>query len=147
MAIHDFMDRDITPLPNNHITLIDRCISTKAKIEYSYKNIYVDLDDTLIIDGYAVPKVISFIYQALTQDKEVFLITRHEYDIFQTLSQARISPSIFKKIIHVKNNESKAEYIMPNSIFIDNYFYERKEVFDKKKCLVLDVDAVELFLL
>ena len=146
MAIHDYMGRDVVPLPNKHITLIDRCISTKAKLDHDYKNVYVDLDDTLIINGRAVPKVISFIYQSISENKKIFLITRHEYNIYQTLESAHIARSIFNGIIHVKENESKADYIMKNSIFIDNFFRERKDVFDKTQCLVLDVDAVELLL-
>lgn len=146
MAIHDYMGRDVAALPNKDINLIDRCISTKAMINKDYKNVYIDLDDTLIIDGYVVPKIISFIYQSIADNKKVFLITRHEYDPSQTLEKARISPSLFDAIYHIKSHESKADYIEHDSIFVDNYFLERREVFEKTQCLVLDVDAVELLL-
>lgn len=146
MAIHDYMGRDVAALPNNDITLIDRCINTKAWLNKDYKNIYIDLDDTLIIDGLAVPKIINFIYQCIAEDKKVFLITRHEFDVNKTLEKARICPSLFDDIYHVKDDESKSSFIDENAIFIDNYFYERKEVFEKTQCLVLDVDAVDLFL-
>ncbi|WAH52390.1 ATP-grasp domain-containing protein [Pseudescherichia vulneris] len=146
MAIHDYMGRDVAALPNNDINLIDRCISTKSRLNKNYKNLYVDLDDTLIIDGYAVPQVLSFIYQSILNNKKIFLITRHEYDIHETLAKARISPAAFDDIIHVQKHESKADYIESDAIFIDNYYYERKEVFEKTGCLVLDVDAVGLLL-
>ncbi|MGK9175462.1 ATP-grasp domain-containing protein [Yokenella regensburgei] len=146
MAIHDFMGRDVAAMPNHDITLIDRCISTKARVNRDYKNVYVDLDDTLIINGFVVPGVISFIYQAIADGKKVYLITRHEYDVHQTLEKVRISPAVFDEIYHVQDKESKANYIKPDSIFIDNYFIERKDVFEKTKCLVLDVDAVNLLL-
>lgn len=146
MAIHDFMGRDVAALPNNDITLIDRCINTKARVDRGYQNVYVDLDDTLIIDGYVVPAVIGFIYQSIADGKKVYLITRHEYDVHQTLEKVRLSPGVFDAIYHVQDRESKANYIKPDSIFIDNYFIERKDVFEKTKCLVLDVDAVGLLL-
>ncbi|MCA5920333.1 ATP-grasp domain-containing protein [Pectobacterium brasiliense] len=146
MAIHDYMGRDVTALPNNMITLIDRSIATRAKIDREYENIYIDLDDTLIIDGSAVPKIISFIYQSILEHKNIYLITRHEFDIKETLAKARISPAIFDDVYHIKNNEKKSDYIKSNSIFIDNHFPERKDVYEKVGCLVLDVDAVELLL-
>lgn len=146
MAIHDFMGRDVAALPNKDITLIDRCISTKARVNRDYKNVYVDLDDTLIINGFVVPKVIGFIYQSIAEGKKVYLITRHEFDVHQTLEKVRISPAVFDGIYHVQDKESKANYIKPDSIFIDNYFIERRDVYEKTKCLVLDVDAVDLLL-
>ncbi len=146
MALHDFMGRDVATLPNNDITLIERRISTRARIDREYQHVYVDLDDTLIIDGYVVPAVVSFIYQSIAEGKKVYLITRHEYDVHQTLEKVRLSPGVFDGIYHVQDRESKANYIKPDSIFIDNYFIERKDVFEKTQCLVLDVDAVALLL-
>ncbi|MBA0183344.1 ATP-grasp domain-containing protein [Pectobacterium versatile] len=146
MAIHDYMGRDIIALPNNDITLIDRYIATRAKVDREYKNIYIDLDDTLIINGYAVPKIINFIYQSILEGKRIYLITRHEFDINETLVKAKISPSIFNGVFHIKNGEKKSRYIQNNSIFIDNHFPERKDVYEKTGCLVLDVDSVELFI-
>lgn len=146
MTIHDFLGRRVTPLPSKHIMLIERSIQTKAKIEIAYKNVFVDLDDTLIHEGSVVPAVISFIYQAISENKKVFLITRHAHDLNETLHRARISINIFDAIYHITDGKSKADFICKDSIFIDNHFPEREDVYNKIKCLVLDVDAVALLI-
>ena len=49
-----------------------------------------------------------------------------------------------EKIYLLEENERKIDYIdYNNAIFIDNYYIERKEVFDKYKIPVFDVDAIE----
>lgn len=146
MAIHDVMGRRVAPLVNPAVTLIDRCIQTRARIEADWHHLYVDLDDTLIINGRAVPQIVSFIYQSIAADKKVYLITRHERDVNKTLCQARLSPTLFDAIYHITDGQSKARYIRQDAIFIDNYFVERKDVYQQTGCVVLDVDAVELLL-
>jgi hypothetical protein len=51
---------------------------------------------------------------------------------------------MFDEIIHLKEDQSKVDFINPNkSIFIDNYFIERKSVHQLLNIPVFDVDAVD----
>ena len=146
IAIHDYLERDVTPLPNPYITLIDRNIATRAKLDIHYDHIYVDLDDTLIIDGKAVPSVLAFLYQSFAEGKKLHLITRHCQDPCDALQRAKICYELFDSVIHLKNGENKSDYIDESSIFIDNHFPERLDVSMAHDIPVLDVDAVSLFL-
>lgn len=146
MAVQDFMGRRLQTLDHRFVQVIDRNITTKARLEFHYDKIFIDLDDTLIIDGAAVPRAMAFVYQEHAKGKEIFLITRHAGDVETTLHRTHIPPSLFKKIIHLQNEESKADFIEPHSIFIDNAFLERLDVAKKQAIPVLDVDALEFFI-
>ncbi|WP_312077058.1 ATP-grasp domain-containing protein [Leclercia sp.] len=146
MAIHDFMGRNLIAQAEASVSIIDRAILTRARSELDYQRVYVDLDDTLIINGFAVPAVMAFLYQSRAKGKVITLITRHAQKPEDSLVRAGIALNLFDEIIHLTAGERKSESIQPYSVFIDNYFPERMDVRTLKDVLVLDVDAVEFYL-
>lgn len=147
MAIQDFMERDLITLPFNQAKYIERAIYTKVKMDIDFSKVYIDFDDTLILNNKVVIDAISFIYEMNNQRKEVILVTRHEHDLDKTLEFYKIPKTLFSKIIHINDNTPKSFYIKEkDAIFIDNHFLERKEVFENHKIPVFDVDYIEYFL-
>ncbi|WP_315531148.1 ATP-grasp domain-containing protein [Delftia acidovorans] len=146
MAVHDYLERDVKALANRCVEMVDRRIVTKAEMEHPYEAVFVDLDETLVIDGFAVPTVLAFIYQSIAAGKKLVLITRHAKNVAETLTRARIALNLFDEIIHITDGSSKALYVVPEAIFIDNHFPERYEVMEKCNVPVFDVDAIEFFL-
>lgn len=146
MAIHDFMGRDVQPLVNPYITSIERNIRTRAVMDYEYENIYIDLDDTLIVNDRVCTDVISFIYQSRNIGKKVNLISRHEFVISETLKKHSISECLFDEIIHVTGSLPKSQFMHKKSIFIDNYFLERYQVFMDLGIPCFDTESVKFFL-
>jgi hypothetical protein len=60
------------------------------------------------------------------------------------MSSFAISELLFDDIIILKQTQNKSSFIQnTNSIFIDDSFAERKEVFDTLKIPVFSLDAVE----
>ncbi len=146
MALHDFMGRDLSALPIGSVHIVDRCIITRARSNVQFERVYVDLDETLIIDGEAVPTVIAFLYQCRRQGIPLVLLTRHAALPRETLASAAVSCSLFEEIIHLTAGEKKSEFVTPYSLFIDNYFPERQDVSLLPDVVVIDTDAVEFFL-
>lgn len=147
MAIHDYVGRDVSAMPTPYITQIDRAIQTVSRIDIAIDNLYFDLDDTLLINGQAVPAVMALIYQYRAKGKRIYLITRHMQDPVNTLREAAVAETLFDEIIHLKNEmDIKSDFIAENSLFVDNYFYERVDVAKINNVVVMDVDAVEFLL-
>ena len=112
-----------------------------------YNNIYIDLDDTLLIDSKINIKAISMIYNFLNLNKNIYLISRHKYDIIETLNKYKIDKHIFKDIIHVKDDRKKSDYVKEYSIFIDDSFRERNDVKNVNNVLVFDNDFFNFILI
>lgn len=113
----------------DYITEISRSLDVKAKINYEFDNAYIDLDDTLIINGKVNYKLLGLIYKFRNEGKRVYLITRSTYDdAMGKLLQACIPESLFTFSIHVKQYERKKDYMRPKSILIDDSFAEREDV-------------------
>ncbi|WP_312240737.1 ATP-grasp domain-containing protein [Pantoea sp.] len=147
MAVHDYLGRNIDALPVKYISQIDRAIHTMSRIDIDIDHLYVDLDDTLIINGQPTPAVMALIYQYRAAGKQIYLITRHASDPRKTLQEAAISASLFNDIIHLNDStQKKSEYIQRNSLFIDNHFPERRDVAERENVVALDVDAIEFLL-
>ncbi len=105
------------------------------------ENVYIDFDDTIIINSKINHKALMFIYLCINHNKNIYLITRHKDDIYLSLKKFKIDVSIFKEIIHIKDSKiKKSNFILDNSLFIDDSFSERKDCFEKKNILVFDSD-------
>jgi ATP-grasp in the biosynthetic pathway with Ter operon len=146
MAVQDYLERDLIALRNPHVRLVERNIATRTELDFDYDTVVVDLDDTLILDGHAVPQTMAFLYQSMASGKKIDLITRHRFDVARTLARAHIDIGMFDRIVVVSEGESKADHITPTSIFIDNYFPERRDVATRLGIPVLDVDMLEFLI-
>lgn len=109
------------------------------------ENIYVDFDDTLIVQNNVNYELISLIYR-FNNLKNIYLLTRHKDNIENSLKKYNIDINLFSSIFHIKNKESKKNIIKNNSIFFDDSFTERKSCLEKNNIFVFDVDAISFFI-
>lgn len=147
MSIYDKMGIDVNIIKNNLHIEIDRALFARFKVNHNYSCVYVDLDDTIIINNMVNTDLIKFLYQTKNMGKEIVLITRHKKNINKTLANFAISSSLFDRIITVKESQKKSDFINnKKSILIDDSFSERKQVFDAAKIPVYGLDAIEALL-
>ena len=134
-------------LQNNYTLQLDRCLHNRFKTDLSFSRVYIDFDETLITDDQVHDQVMAFLYQCRNRKIEIVLLTKHRHDVIQTLERCGIARSLFTDIICLSDNQCKWKYINPKgAIFIDNYWYDRRVVYEKLGVPVFDVDAVESLL-
>ena len=145
LTIYNILGYEIDLLINNYTIEVDRALYNRYKIDFDFKYIYIDFDDTITKNNIVNPFVMYFLYNALRNNKKIYLITKHELDIFKTLNDLAIHLNLFTKIIHIKPDEEKYNFIeeKEHSIFIDNSFVERQKIFTKLRIPVFDVDAIQ----
>lgn len=147
LGVFDALGFDVSILKNNLSLVLDRCLYNRYKLNYKYKTVYIDFDDTLIVKDKVNELLIRFIYQCINEGKRIVLITKHAYSLEESMRKFRLNPRIFDEIIHIKDHERKSDYINSNgSILIDNYFFERKDVMENIGIPVFDVDAIEVLI-
>ena len=144
LSLFDAMNLDVKLLYSDLNIELNRRLQNSYQIEFDFDTVYIDFDDTIIINNRVNTIAMQFIYQCVNKNKNIILISKHSTDIYEDLKNFHIDKSLFNKIIHLNDDESKVNFInTPNSIFIDNYFKEREEVHRLKKIPVFDVDAIE----
>lgn len=144
LSLFDFMDMPVQILCNNFSLTLDRGIETLYRMNFQYDTIYLDYDDTLIVDNKVNTDVIKLVYQAHNKGKKIVLLTKHIGDLNEDLLRHRLSDILFDEIKIIESNKCKADYIVDHkSILIDNFFPERLDVYKKHGIPVFDVDAVE----
>lgn len=143
LTIYNFMQFDVKIIENYYNIEVDRALISRYKISFEYDNVYLDFDDTLVIDGLVNEFLMMFLFQSQNKKKNIFLITRHTGDIYNTLKLLNIDSTMFSEIYHLTNEEDKSEYIsIPKSIYIDDSFRERMSV-ALLGIPVFDLDSVE----
>jgi hypothetical protein len=143
LTLFDLFDYDVSIIENNYNVELDRALDNVFKIDIQYNEVFCDFDDCLIIDNkYVNTQLVSFLYQCFNENKKLTLLTRHKNDISDTLSKFRLN-MLFDRIIKVTPDRKKYEYIdNKDSIFIDDSFAERQNMFIEKQIPVFSIDMV-----
>lgn len=144
ITLFDFENIDIEIMKNNFNICLDRALENKYKIDLEYDEVFVDLDDTIIMRQTINANLIKFLFQCVNEKKRITLITRHlESDLEDYLRKYRIY-EIFDEIIAINDGSQKHKYINNlSSIFIDDSYAERKDVKDNIGIPVFDIDSIE----
>lgn len=144
LTLFDIWDCDTNIIDNGYDISVDRAFYSAYKIDVEYEFVYVDFDDTLIIDDKVNEDLVKFLYQAINKNKKIILLSKHRNDINESLKKYRISKDLFDEIIILKMEEKKSDCICKYpAIFIDDAFAERNDVSRNKGIPVFDVDMVE----
>jgi predicted ATP-grasp superfamily ATP-dependent carboligase len=143
LSLFDRMGIEVSILHNKLNIEIDRALFARFSIKNDYACVYIDFDG-IIVDNSVNINIMKFLYQSKNLCKEIILLSKHKQDIKKSLKKFAISDLLFDEIIVLEENEKKSDYITNrNSIFIDDSFAERKEVFEKLHIPVFALDAVE----
>ena len=114
----------------------------KTKIQFD--NLYVDLDDTLLLDEkYINTDVISLIFECKNKNKKVHLLTKHKGNNLNKLLENWGISRIFDSIVKIDKNDRKINYVEDDSILIDDSFSERKEFLNNNK-YAFSLDNIKL---
>ena len=130
---------------NNYTIECYKTYENKYRTNLNYSSVFVDLDDTIVIKDQVNIELIRLLYQELNKKKNIFLITRN-IDPLKVLNNYKISESIFNEIIIVPKDKKKSEFIKKDSIFIDDSFQERFDVYKSNNIHVFNLDMVETLL-
>lgn len=138
-------ERVPTQIRTNEFSIeMDRALTSRYKHNIYFSVLYVDLDDTLILNGVVNIEVIKLIFQSINSKKKVKLITRHKSDLSHTLNKYRLN-GLFDDIIYVPINQKKSTYIKErNAILVDDSFSERQEVGELLGIPTFDCSMIEV---
>ena len=138
MSVFNAFEIPVSVVENTFEVEMDRALTNRFKINIHFNHVYVDFDDTLLINGKVNAGLIGILFSFINQGKKIYLITKHAKDINQTLIEFRLS-NLFDEVIHLKKSDEKWRYIRhKDAIFIDDSFAERKSVYDKIQIPVFD---------
>jgi len=151
LSVYAAMGRKTEVFKNNYNATVDRTLISRYKTDISYDCVYIDFDDTIIINNRVNLQAVQFLYQCINEKKRIFLITRHQSDsgnnLLDTLKRYKLSQDLFDEIIELGFDTPKYTEIKPQgAIFIDNAYSERKAVYENLHIPVFDVDGIEILL-
>ena len=144
LTVFDALDKEVKIIQNDFSITLDRCLQNRYKLSIDYSRVYIDYDDTLIVNDKVNYIALQYIYQCKNEGISVSLITKHAYNLAESFEKHYIAASIFDEIILLHADDEKYKFISPkHSIFIDNYFFDREKVSTYLNIPVFDVDAIE----
>lgn len=147
LSIFDAQEIDVKIIKHDLFISLDRCLYNRYNLELEYDRVYIDFDDTIIVEDKVNQTALQYLYQCKNNKIKICLLTKHRYDLDESLNKYCLAKNLFDEIILLGPEDDKAKYIEPNgSIFIDNYFFDREKISNELKIPVFDVDAIESLL-
>lgn len=148
LSIYAHLGRAFSVMPQAYPLIMDRALGNRYRTTLRYECAYIDLDDTLIVNGAINLTLLSLLYQCVANGIKLVLVTRHARCPRETLASHRICAELFDQIVHLQDGTPKSTVIKPgsSSIFIDDSFRERRDVLETTGVPVFDVDAIEQLL-
>ena len=143
LTLYNCLGFDVGIMNNGGNILLDRAFISRFKTDIKYSRVYVDFDDTIVVKGKVNACLMMFLYQAKNDGKFISLLTRHSTNIYADLEKYCIPASMFDEIVRMDSTGKKTDYILPDSIFIDDSFAERKRAAEACGVPVFDLDMVE----
>ena len=130
--------------PIDGIIELDRALGNRYRHSISFSTLYIDLDDTLLVNGRVNILAMKLLFQCINNGKKTVLLTRHRSDLNQTLTRHRLS-GLFDEIIHLGEAEKKSSHIKQgDAIFVDDSFAERMDVSERCNIPTFDCSMIEL---
>lgn len=147
LSIYIHLDKEvkISHLNTNNFETL-KIYKNYYDIKLEYDNLYVDFDDTLIVNNKINLDIICLIYKAINKKKNIYLITKHKNDLYETLKNYKISKEIFNDIYWLKHSECKNSFIKNNSIFIDDSYVERNSIDLNRNIYCFDPSNIDVLL-
>ena len=148
LTVFDALGYDLEITPQFDVVETDRALENCYKVNFAFDELYIDYDDTIVVHGNVNLQVISLLYKCVNKNIPIYLITKHYKDIYLALEERKISPHLFKQIIHISDKDNKGDFINPSkdALFIDDSFAERDRIRKRFNIKVLGVDAIEILL-
>lgn len=147
LTLFNMWGYDLNLIKNDYQIMLDRAFINRYKLDIDYENVYIDFDDTITNKGKLNLDAVKYLYQLVNEHKNIYLLTRHKKDIYESLKKYKLASDLFTDIINIEENTLKSDYIKRDkAIFIDDSFRERMDVKEKLNIPVFDVDMIESLL-
>ena len=115
---------------------ISRSLSVRAELP-EVEDIYIDIDDTLILNNRVNWQVMAFIYK-YRNEVNIHLLTRNK-DPYSVLDSHGLRCDLFKSICIAKSDQRKADYVK-GGMLVDDSWSERQG------CFGVDLHSLDLYL-
>ena len=127
--------------------VLDRSLVNRYKIDVDYEVVYVDLDNTIVVDDNLNIDMIKFLYQCVNKNIKIVLISKSIQDDKEGCLVNWKIDRIFDEKIWLEEEDSKADYIKyKKSIFIDDSFSQRAEVERRHRIPTFEPNMIEVLL-
>ena len=145
LSLYDAASLDVEVLTNPVHVRMDRALTNRFRHSLRVTRAYVDLDDTLVVNGRVNVELARLLHQFANEGARLTLVTRHAGDLAAMLGRHRLS-GLFDDVEKVPVGVSKATVIdpIPGAIFIDDSFAERRDVARRAKIPTFDCSMLEV---
>ena len=112
-------------------------------LERGFDHVFVDFDDTIIINGVINENLMRFLVHARNSGSELHLLTRHDGNITSTLENHFLH-GFFNSVIHITDGSEKSARVFgSHPLFIDDSFSERVDVRENSLAMTVSPASFE----
>lgn len=143
LAVYNHFKEPVAIRPITDSVTMDRALTCRVQLP-PYDHVFVDLDDTLLVNDLLNAELVRFLIEARNAGKLIHVLTRrHSYP---PCAAWHFLMAMADEWLVVCDDRRKSQFIRDHdlpAIFIDDSFAERREVYEAKGIPCYGLDAVE----
>lgn len=144
MSIFDAMGRDVKVLFNDLNLTVDLRFKNNCFLCFEYESVYLDLENTLVVNGRLNVELLNFLYLCFTRGLKVILLTNEKDAYEEILMKYPISSKLFHQVLSINHRGKTSDYItQTKAVYISSNFHKRWQVKESCGIPVFDLDAIE----
>lgn len=138
-TLFDALDIDVKfpQVPPSGFETFRRLSTRLTGLEFD--TVYVDYDDTIMVDGKPLPELVGLLYKWHNEGKKIVIVSRNVQE-----DPAFFLLDLQPDYIHCPRPEPKSQHIKLGGIFIDDSFTEREEVRKNAGVPVFGLEALNM---
>jgi|GEM_PF-4620275 len=120
-----------------------RHLAFKAVFINEWRVIFVDWDDTMVVNGRLNKYLVGFLFMEKSRGVDIKLLSKHLGDLDSEVLRFGIT-GLFDEIIHLEEGQKKEEFMCDGCLFIDDSFSQRNAAMARWNCTALGPDMSDL---
>jgi predicted ATP-grasp superfamily ATP-dependent carboligase len=122
LTLYDRIGKDFFVPSTLPFVEIDRSLGASYRTNIVFDDVYVDFEDTLIVNGKINSKLMAFLYESLNNKKNIYLFAKSLNLVKEQLRHHKIDRDIFDGIFDYDNIICQNEVLNKKSIIISDSY-------------------------
>lgn len=144
MSVMDAMGEDVKVIFNDRDLIVDLNFRNNYYFNFPYERVYIDSEDTLIVNGRINTFLLNYLYQCFNRGIKITLLAKKKGTYEDMVGKYPISERLFSEVLTVAEDRGVCDHITdPKAVYISSDWQERFRVKETCGIPVFDLDAVE----
>lgn len=139
MSLMDHLCVDLEAYRGCEVSSQTKSLHSHIQLGRGFSELFIDFDDCLMLRHGLNSGLMRMVFECKNRGKRVTVISKHKGDLLGRLRAMGID-RVFDKVLHLKRDVRKSDYLHSDALLVDDSFRERQQAAEISGCQCLSPD-------